>query len=185
MREKYMTKSAFARLVGVTPAGVAYAIEKGRIGTVFVGGKEMIETEKALDSWGKNTDPSGSPLSKRDSPVTFDAPGGGKKSIPAFSESRAIREAFQARMTKLQYDKKKGLLIEKSEVEKEAYEFGKLIRDSIQNIPARVSAEIAAVTKSEPFVIEKILTEQFDSILSLLSSGYFATKHQEEMDFLA
>lgn len=181
--EKYVTKSTFARLVGVTPTAVNHAIKKGRIKSVRVGGKEMVETEEALANWGKGVNQA---LSRKAGVGLLEraAPQEANKSIPAFAESRAIREAFQARMTKLDYDKKKGLLIEKNEVEKEAFEFGKLIRDSIQNIPARVSAEIAAVTKSEPFKIEKILTDEFDSILSLLSSGYFAAEYQDEMEFL-
>ena len=180
MTVKYASLRDFSRIMGVTLKAVQKAISSGRIETTIYDGVKVIEVEKSIADWKKNTNPTqsfASRLQKKNPPPSPLAETK-KGAVPEFAESRAIREAFQARMVKLEYDKKRGRVVEKKEIEKEAFEFGKLIRDSIKNIPARVSAELAAVTKAEPFLIEKVLNEQFDEILNLLSSGYFAVNSE-------
>ena len=76
-----------------------------------------------------------------------------------YQEARAIREALNARLTKLEYEEKLGELVHASRVKKEAYETGRTLRDRMLAVPGRVAAVIAAET--DPRKIERILTDEF------------------------
>lgn len=66
--------------------------------------------------------------------------------IPDRNVSRAIREAYLAKLAGVQYEKESGARVLKEEVKKEAFELGRRLREAMVNIPDRVSYDFAAIT---------------------------------------
>ena len=66
--------------------------------------------------------------------------------IPSFAQSRAIREAYAARLTRLEFDQRSGKLIEKAELKMKLAKLHMAVRDSLRTIPDRVAPIVAAET---------------------------------------
>jgi phage terminase Nu1 subunit (DNA packaging protein) len=80
-----------------------------------------------------------------------------------YAQSRAIRESFQARLAKLDFEEKSGKLVDADTVKKQAFKAARTVRDQMMNIPDRVAAELAAET--DTFKIHKRLTEEIRKAL--------------------
>ena len=63
-----------------------------------------------------------------------------------YRKARAAREYYQARLAKLEYKERKGMLLRKDEVEMGTFNVGRMFRDRMLNIPDRISAMLAAET---------------------------------------
>ena len=66
--------------------------------------------------------------------------------IPSFAQSRAIREAYAARLTRLEFDQRSGKLIDKAELKMRLAKLHMAVRDSLRTIPDRVAPIVAAET---------------------------------------
>ncbi len=65
---------------------------------------------------------------------------------PTYAQSRAIREAYQAQLSKLDFQERSGQLLLAADVRREAFMQGRRIRDTILAIPDRYAAVLAAET---------------------------------------
>ena len=83
--------------------------------------------------------------------------------MPSYAASRAIKEAYAARLLRIEYEQKMGNLMEAAAVTKEAFEVASRTRDRIEGIPARVSATIAAMTDRRS--IETLLAKEIRNAL--------------------
>jgi phage terminase Nu1 subunit (DNA packaging protein) len=124
---------AFAKRQGVTENAVRKAVASGRLSKSLgsVKGKPFIADPELADAeWVTNVQPQ---------------PDKGKV-IPQNTLVEAQRSATleRARKLKLDNDLKDGRLMEVATVKREWFEVARTIRKSMQNIPARLSAEIAA-----------------------------------------
>lgn len=81
----------------------------------------------------------------------------------AMAKNRAIREAYEARLKKLDWEQKSGLLVEAEAVKSEAFKLARTVRDSMLNIPDRIAAELAA--ESDTFRVHARLTEEIRKVL--------------------
>ena len=63
-----------------------------------------------------------------------------------YTKARAVREHYQARLAKLEYEEKVGSLISKDEVQVATFNQFRQYRDGMLNIPDRVAAMLAAET---------------------------------------
>jgi phage terminase Nu1 subunit (DNA packaging protein) len=86
--------------------------------------------------------------------------------IPSFNESRAKSEHFRAELARLDLEVKEEQLVEVARVEREAFSAARAVRDSLGNIPDRVSNQLAA--ESDPVVIHQTLTEEIRRALETL-----------------
>lgn len=66
--------------------------------------------------------------------------------IPSFAQSRAIREAYAARLTRLEFDQRSGKLVDKAELKMKLAKLHMAVRDSLRTIPDRVAPIVAAET---------------------------------------
>lgn len=82
----------------------------------------------------------------------------------SMNKVRIFKEMYQGKNTQLDYQMRKGDVIEKSVVVKEAFERGRLIRDNLQNIPFKFSLQLANV--SDPKKVEKMLEDEIERILA-------------------
>ena len=124
---------AYAKLRGVSDAAVRKAIAAGRISKLADG---TIDPKTADREWDSNSDPAQKPAVEAVSSGTGSS----------YQQSRAIKEAYEARLKKLEFETKSGKLIPISEVQIEAFNAARIVRDRLLNIPDRVIPIIAGKT---------------------------------------
>ena len=83
------------------------------------------------------------------------------------SPSRQIKDFYAAKMAKLEYEKATGVLIERVQVEKEAFRTGRMIRDTLLGLPDRLAGVIASEPDQKK--IHALLTKELMQVLEPLS----------------
>jgi len=155
----------YAKHRGVTEAAVRKAINQGRISK---GKNGKINPQKADNEWNKNTDPA---QIKRTIPVNKpdytqnSAPH--SLSGPSYQQSRAIKEAYSAKLIRLQFEKESKKLISVDDVKVTAFNAARMTRDRILNIPDRVIPQL--VGKTNIFEMKEILKAELIKALEELS----------------
>jgi len=89
--------------------------------------------------------------------------------IPSFAQSRAIREAYAARLTRLEYDQRSGRLVDKAELKMRLAKLHMAVRDSLRTIPDRVAPIVAAETDQAK--IHAMLLKEIGQALEGLGSA--------------
>lgn len=177
-----LTFRQYAAHRGVSPEAVSKAVKAGRI-TVKVdrAGKRWIDPARADKEWTTNSDPAkqagGKAQQRRPTkagpaldgasnaePVDPDRP-----RPPLYSDSRAIREAYQARLAKLEWETRSGMMVPKDQVKIQAFRCARAARDALLGIPERLAAELAGVT--DPNVIHAKLTAELTRALEALADA--------------
>jgi hypothetical protein len=158
----------YARHRGVAESAVRKAITQGRI-TKGKNGK--INPKIADKEWTKNTDPaqikSETTKEKPDYSQSF-APN--SLSGPSYQQSRAIKEAYGAKLLRLQFEKESKKLIPVDEVKIAAFNAARMTRDRILNIPDRVIPQL--VGKTNIFEMKEILKVELIKALEELSKAH-------------
>ena len=174
---------AYAQHRGVSHTAVAKAIKAGRISKEPDG---SIDPAKADAQWARNTLPSQNlntgaakpaakvatppvstpvaTVSSRELPPPLET---GRISAPDYQTSRAIREAYAARLAKLEYEERTAKLISSDEVEMRTFNLARRLRDRMQTLPRRLAAALAA--EQDPRVIEQRLDDEIRQALEELS----------------
>jgi len=191
--------SDFARLKGVSAPAVTTAC-KSRITDAIVerNGKRMLDRDKALELWDRNTKRNGSErvsASAKDRdrrelepdaagapppPAVHvpDATGDQLKSlimglpedqIPGLDVSRERKEHYNAELARLQALKEREELVPTADVKRMASTLGRQIRDNILAIPNRVAPLLAAARDSAE--VHRLLSEELSTALRVLSNG--------------
>ena len=83
-----------------------------------------------------------------------------------YNQARAVKEAYLARLTKLDLDQRSGLLVSVDSVKNEAFKIARQVRDSMLNIPDRIAPELAGET--DTFKIHLRLTEEIRKALEAI-----------------
>jgi hypothetical protein len=148
------SQRAYARERGVAHRAVQVAIQTGRITTLPDG---RIDSEAADKQWRKNTREHAPMIGHEDE----DAHGFGASQ---YSKARAVREHYQARLAKLEYEEKVGKLVSKDEVQVAAFNRFRQYRDHLLNIPDRLAAMLAAET--DPAKCYEILATEIRKALN-------------------
>jgi hypothetical protein len=154
---------AYAKHRGVAESAVRKAISQGRISK---GTNGKIDPQKADNEWRKNTDPA---QIKRTLPpensdyIHRSVPLSG----PSYQQSRAIKEAYSAKMIRLQFEKESKKLISVDEVKIVAFNAARMTRDRILNVPDRVIPQL--VGKTNIFEMKEILKAELIKALEELS----------------
>lgn len=86
---------------------------------------------------------------------------------PTFIESQAERERFRAKLTELEYLERIGKLILAEDVDREWFRLGRLVRDTMLNIPARIAADLAHETDHRK--VQDMLEREIYQALETLS----------------
>jgi hypothetical protein len=131
-----MSQRAYARHRGVALFAVQKAIKSGRISTTAKG---QIDSEVADEEWARNTREYAPAVTQPDEDSgTFGA--------SQYSKARAVREHYQARLAKLEFEERTGKLVSKDEVQVAAFNKFRQFRDAVLNLPDRLAAMLAAET---------------------------------------
>ncbi|NBV07407.1 MAG: hypothetical protein EBS06_09290 [Proteobacteria bacterium] len=156
---------AYARHRGVTEAAVRKAIRQGRVSK---GKNGKINPKTADKEWGQNTDPA-----QIKAVFTEEKPDYSQNSIPnatngpSYQQSRAIKEAYGAKLLRLQFEKESKKLISIDDVKVSAFNAARMTRDRILNIPDRVIPQL--VGKTDIFEMKEILKAELIKALEELS----------------
>ena len=155
----------YARHRGVAESAVRKAITQGRI-TKGKNGK--INPKIADQEWNKNTDPA-----QIKAEVVEEKPDYSQNSAPnsisgpSYQQSRAIKEAYGAKLLRLQFEKESKKLISTDDVKVSAFNAARMTRDRILNIPDRVIPQL--VGKTDIFEMKEILKAELIKALEELS----------------
>jgi len=147
--------SAYARHRKLNVKTVRDAIDQGQITAERKDGKVFIDQESADKEWLENRASRGH-LSPGD-----------KKKPDKYAAARALKEQANAELVILTLAERKKSLIKIEEVERQGYEMARRIRNSILNIPAKISPSLAAVV--DPHEMEVILYRELNQALEDLS----------------
>jgi hypothetical protein len=148
-----------AQELGITQARISQMKTQGRFEGCFTVVRNKIQWDKeaAVQAYKE-----GNPLAS----VSPTRRKSDELEIPSFNESRAKSEHFRAELARLDLEVKEEQLVEVARVEREAFSAARAVRDSLGNIPDRVSNQLAA--ESDPVVIHQTLTEEIRRALETL-----------------
>lgn len=133
-----LSQRAYAKHRGVALSAVQKAISTGRISTMADG---RIDPGVADGEWAANTKARPPAVRRQQGEDEGDAFGAAQ-----YSKARAVREHYQARLAKIEYEERVGSLVSKDEVQVAAFNTHRVIRDAMLNIPDRIAAMLAAET---------------------------------------
>ena len=174
----------YARHRGVAPSAVEKALKSGRIQKEPDG---TIDPVKADAAWERNTSPAQQrkpdptpptpvPVPAKPSappvrqptqrPAESDA-GPSTTGMPNYQMSRAVRETYNAKLTRLDYEERTGKLLNAEDVAKDAFAVARRVRDRLLNIPSRMASVLASETDSK--AIERLLIQELRVALEELA----------------
>ena len=174
----------YARHRGVHHRAVQVAIQHGRIKTRD--GK--IDSDQADRDWQVNTDPEMAAIAAERKPAARAKPGKdqaspkeieveasqsqGSDRVPAgvsYAQSRAVREAYMARLAKVEYEEKIGKLVSADKVRVDSFNLARKARDMLLGIPDRLSPILAG--ESDAFEVHRMLTEELRRVCNEISDA--------------
>ena len=139
----------YARMRGISHTAVVKAVSSGRISTEPDG---SIDPDKASALWEQNSRP------RVDSGGDAEI-GPAKSGAPDYKVSRAIREAYAARLAKLEFEEKSGKLVNLDEVKIATFNMARQARDRLLQIPRKVVPAVIAewTANADPRGVEEII----------------------------
>ncbi|WP_130472993.1 hypothetical protein [Candidatus Magnetaquicoccus inordinatus] len=175
---------SYARQRDITEGAVRKAVKSGRIPVEADG---TIDPAKANVAWERNTSPAQQrkPDSVPAKPAPVPAPanpppirqpsqrpaepesGPVAAGMPNYQMSRAVRETYNAKLTRLDYEERTGKLLNAEDVAKEAFALARRVRDRLLNIPSRMASVLASETDSK--TIESMLSQELRIALEELA----------------
>lgn len=173
----------YAKARGISHEAVRQAIKAGRLkqSIVMVNGEPKIADEALADKeWAANTDQSkprnritGDPKRRRASqdapmkPMDNDSGGDGAGKGPSYAQSRAIREAYMARLAKIEFEEKAGKLVSRDEVRVAIFNVARRSRDMLMAVADRVTPLV--VGQEDAHEIHRIITDEMRRIAAELA----------------
>ena len=163
-----VTQAEFARQNGWSRQYVNKLVKQGRI-KVKGGRIDPVAAKKAIEELAEpSTVLRESPTPKGQLVPSSSYPVDNRKTVD-FASARTMREAFRAKMAKMEYEEKAGKLTDASKVRADAFRAGRIIRDALLGIPDRLADILAA--EQDPRQVRQLLEEELEMILSDISHG--------------
>jgi len=156
-----ITQAEFSRQIGVSKPYIHKLVKKGIIR--LRDGK--VDTEQARAAMKANADPAS--LLREDSPPEVIPAAGSAAGGVDFITARTMREAFRAKLAKLEYEEKSGKLTDAARVRNDAFKAGRIIRDELLAIPDRLADVLAA--EDDPATVRKIIFDELELVLNRIS----------------
>lgn len=174
MEQELVTGREFSRRMKVSEKTIRDAIKVGKIsdGVKMIDGKQKIVFEIAKREFlenniggqtkyrsGEETD---APLESNDEPVA------GLDGSATLAQATRAEKIFKAQKACLEVEELQGLLVRKEEVYRQLYQFGNIIKSSLQAIPDRITDELISLS-SDRDAFYRLLSESIDEELLKLS----------------
>ncbi len=181
-RTKRIGLREYARRRGCSPSSVSRAIAERRLVESVrrdSKGHPRINAELADLEWEANTDKGRRPVATsrknpgqaKDGEGALDQPEGGadEGEFPSFEASRAKREAYAAKLKKLEYQEAAGQLVRQKDVRDELFKMARMVRNSILAVPARIAPILAH--SSNQHEVHEIMTRELTQALTALADS--------------
>lgn len=169
MKPNRVTKSEYAKLRGCAASAVTRAIKEGRITTIQVDGRELIEVAVADIQWQSNTraradSSSATAVASLPSVIVANEVGGST----SYEEARRRRETAKANIAEIKQAEMEGQVIRADAVR--AAWAAKITgaRDALLQIPSRIAPVLAAET--DLVRVTALLEDELRRALSDLSA---------------
>ena len=144
-KRELITQSEYARRRGVSRQAVSLAVRDGRIPTTE-GGK--IDPRVADRQWRANTDEakprnsvSGHPRAGAGRPEA--EPENGHAKGPSYAQLRAVREGYEARLKRLEYEERMGRLVSREAVKAQWFKLARRANELLLALPDRLAPVLA------------------------------------------
>ncbi len=153
--DRLVTQAEYARRRGVAASVVCKAVKAGRL--ELVDGKVDVRT--ADKQWQERTD------------ADQQARGNGNRKTrgDGYYAAKTAREGYQAKQAQLDYEQRLGELVRRVDVEKAAFQKGRVLRDRFLSLPDRMAPIMAA--ESDANVCHAKMRAEILSILRELAAG--------------
>ena len=183
-----LTIRGYARHRGVSHSAVRKALATGRIKASPDG---SIDPKAADRQWETATDLSkprnsitGVPRKRRapgapSDPIgsagleeglaSLPGEGGAPRLVSSYAASRAAREAYLARLAKLDFEQRSGKLVDADQVRTQIFGLGRRLRDAFLGLPDRVAPLL--VGQADQAVVHRLLTQEIMTCLAELSGA--------------
>lgn len=158
---KKISASAYAKHRGISLVSVSKAIQSGKISAEQNGKGYLIDPVVADREWSGAVTREHGKASLQPSPVS------GQEMT--YAKSRAIKEAYAARLKKLEYEQAMGSMVDSDEVRRQAYAAGKLTQTKIMSIPIRIAPQLAGMDDVQE--IRRLLEDELRYALEELTRG--------------
>lgn len=152
---------------------VQEAIARGRIS---INGDNLIDVEAADRDWDQNTNLL---QARRREPILMSTTGSPGEPPPkkpteavpgiTYTDARALREVYDAQRRQLELQARRGELVNREEVEREAYRLYRQLRDACMNLPPRLAAQLAAET--DEAACHDLLESELQRVFSDFAEG--------------
>lgn len=94
-----------------------------------------------------------------------------ERAIPSFARSRAIREAFAAKLSELEFKQRSAKLVDKSELQIKLAKMHMSVRDALRTVPDRVAPILSAETDQAK--VHRILLKEIGQALEGLDASSY------------
>jgi phage terminase Nu1 subunit (DNA packaging protein) len=131
---KLLTKSQFARQIGVKPAYISKLLKRGTIKSR----NGRIDPAEALKSIRTNRNPA-----RQSKVVRQEELEGGEAGSTGYLKVKTANEYYRAKMAELVWRKRSGELLDAKKVRGEMFSLGRTVRDQMLNIPGRLAPVLA------------------------------------------
>lgn len=157
----------YAKHAGVSDALIHREIKEGKIkeGVVLIKGKRWIDPDIADAERAKHKDPTHRRVTRRDKEEGRAKVGDGD--TPTMTEVKLKQEVIRTKKMHLEYEKKKGTLVEKDAVYKALFDYAQEIRIEVESIPDKVVDDMLAA--ADRHRARTILSEAIEDALLALS----------------
>ena len=189
-----ISQSEFAKSIGVSRQAVSKAVQEGRIQLFLdhTDGKMKLNKDLASKQWRESTQPriENSKVQNTFRPQVAMPPKTkpGDQPIDPFDDdeedsdyygAKTETEKIKTQLLDLELKQKLGELVSADQVKKEGFKLGRVLRDSILNVPSMICNELAV--ESDPFIIHQKMTAALTKALeSLVAEAQ--DKYEEVME---
>ena len=159
-----MKVSEYAKHRGISHVSVSAAIKKGKLTKSITRdekGRAIIDAEIADQEWipekkeiFKEANPN-RPVDDSESSIS---------TAISFAESRAVRENYQAQLSKLEYEREAGKSVDADEVKREWAKIASIVRSKVLGIPSKARQRIPELTHDAYLVLETVVRESLEEL---------------------
>ena len=148
-----------AQRLGISYQALLKHIKSGSVKPVMVGKKRMFDPAKTVQQFDDNVDlamrraqKQPAKLAQRPTPARPIAPAAGLPAdgkAAALNTAKTAKETYLAKLKELEYQEKKGLLLNREQVRDKEFQTGRALRDRLLALPAQI----------RPFLIDGAMSE--------------------------
>ena len=158
--KRLLTRKAFAAERGVS---LSYVARLAREGVLPVRAGNKLDADECNAILDATTDASKANDGNRNGAPPKAAPPGG------LVEAKTVHETYRARLAKLRFEEAEGKLVDKAQVEREAYAEGRAVREAFGGLGARLRDKLAG--EDDPVAIQQAIDAEVTRILTELAEA--------------